>query len=189
MSIGELAAFVSTHLRRNGIPCVLSGGGCVSIYTENRYQSSDLDFIENVSTDRKEIREVLRKIGFLEKNRYFRHPETSFYVEFPSGPLSVGSQPVNKTLTMRFSTGHLSMLSPTDCVKDRLAAYFHWNDLQCLEQARLVSESRKIDLEEIRRWSIAENKRKEFESIRESLAKAPKREKKRSGNQLFKRKK
>jgi hypothetical protein len=175
MSIGELAAFVSTHLRRNGIPCVLSGGGCVSIYTKNRYQSSDLDFIENVSTDRKEIRKVLREIGFLEKNRYFSHPETGFYIEFPSGPLSVGSQPINKTVTMRFSTGQLTLLSPADCVKDRLAAYFHWGDLQCLEQARLVSESRKIDLEEVRRWSITENKRKEFESIRESLTKAPKR--------------
>ncbi len=171
MSIGELAAFVSTHLRNNGIKCILSGGGCVSIYTANRYQSYDLDFIESVSTDRREIKKVLGEIGFLENNRYFKHPETNFFLEFPSGPLSVGCQPVFTTNMLRFSTGQLSLISPTDCVKDRLAAYFHWNDIQCLEQARMVSESKKIDIEEIRRWSKGENKLEEFESICAMLVK------------------
>ena len=44
MSLGELAAFVNTQIKKNGIDCVLTGGACVSIYTENRYQSFDLDF-------------------------------------------------------------------------------------------------------------------------------------------------
>jgi len=34
MSMGELAAFVCSHLHRNNINVVLSGGGCVAIYTE-----------------------------------------------------------------------------------------------------------------------------------------------------------
>ena len=105
------------------------------------------------------------------KNRYFRHPETNYFIEFPSGPLSVGSQPVRKTITMRFQTGRLRLISPTDCVKDRLAAYFHWNDKQSLEQARLVSLSKKIDIEEIIRWSKLENKLEEFEAIRGLLVK------------------
>jgi hypothetical protein len=46
MSIGELAAFISSHLKRNGIDAILSGGSCVSIYSENKYVSLDLDFIE-----------------------------------------------------------------------------------------------------------------------------------------------
>ena len=33
----------------------------------------------------------------------------------------------------------LKLLSPTDCVKDRLAAYYHWNDRQSLEQAILYN--------------------------------------------------
>jgi hypothetical protein len=85
---------------------------------------------------------------------------------------------IKNTATMRFSTGRLSLISPTDCVKDRLAAYFHWNDKQCLEQARLVSESWKIDIEEIRRWSKGENKIEEFESIYEMLVKGRSRRKK-----------
>ena len=32
-------------------------------------------------------------------------------------------------------TGTLLLLSPTDCVKDRLAAYFFWNDRLSLAQA------------------------------------------------------
>lgn len=111
------------------------------------------------------------KSDFSMKNRYFRHPETNYFIEFPSGPLSVGSQPVRKTITMRFQTGRLRLISPTDCVKDRLAAYFHWNDKQSLEQARLVSLSKKIDIEEIIRWSKLENKLEEFEAIRGLLVK------------------
>jgi hypothetical protein len=47
MSLAELAAYVCSHLRKHGIRVVLSGGACVSIYTQNRYQSYDLDFVEN----------------------------------------------------------------------------------------------------------------------------------------------
>lgn len=46
MNIGELAAYVCDHLMKNGMKVTLSGGACVSIYSENRYQSFDLDFIE-----------------------------------------------------------------------------------------------------------------------------------------------
>ena len=50
----------------------------------------------------------------------------------------------------------LKLLSPTDCIKDRLAAYYHWNDIQSLDQAILVAKGNKIDLKEIERWSINE---------------------------------
>ena len=72
MSLGELAAFICTHLRGHGIGCVLTGGGCVSIYTTNRYQSYDLDFVESVPSSRKVIRDALAELGFIEENRYRR---------------------------------------------------------------------------------------------------------------------
>ena len=165
MDLGELAAFVCSHLRQNGVKAVLSGGGCVSIYTENRYQSFDLDFIENVMSGKKHIEQVLLNIGFVSRGRIFEHPDTEFYLDFPAGPLSVGSEPVREIEEMEFSTGKLFLLSPTDCVKDRLAAFYHWNDRQCLDQALLVVEDQEVDLEEIRRWSAAENKLAEFEGI------------------------
>jgi len=45
MILGELAAFVSSHLKQHGINAILSGGACVSIYSSNQYRSetSDID--------------------------------------------------------------------------------------------------------------------------------------------------
>jgi hypothetical protein len=126
MNIAELAAFVSTHLQRHGIDVVLSGGACVAIYSNDAYISLDLDFIEIHFTKRKELRTALAEIGFSEKNRYFCHPETDFFLEFPTGPLAVGSEPVREIHTIVLSTGTLKLISPTDCVKDRMAAYYFW---------------------------------------------------------------
>ncbi len=111
----------------------------------------------------------LRKIGFTEENRYFKHPETELIVEFPAGPLAVGGEPVQDITIMQFATGTLSLLSPTDCVKDRLAAFFHWQDQQTLKQAGLVAQAQDIDLSEIERWSRREGKLKEFQKIRKLL--------------------
>lgn len=44
-TLTELAAIVSDALQRTDIVATLSGGAAVSIYTENRYQSEDLDFV------------------------------------------------------------------------------------------------------------------------------------------------
>ena len=153
MSLGELAAYIATHLRGLGIDVVLSGGSCVSLYSNGKYVSKDLDFIETRFAKPGDIRDAMEGIGFIPKNRYFTHAETEFLVEFPSGPLAVGKEPVGPINEIEFSTGVLRVLSPTDCVKDRLAAYYHWDDLQSLEQAALVASENEIDLDEIARWS------------------------------------
>jgi hypothetical protein len=171
MSIGELAAYVSNHLQKHGIEVVLSGGGCVSIYSSNAYVSLDLDFIDNWFTKRSKLREALSEIGFSEESRYFQHPETQVIIEFPSGPLSVGEEPVKKIINLEFATGTLRIISPTDCIKDRLAAYYHWHDRQCLEQAVLVAQAQDIDLAEIERWSRREGKIREFRQLRKFLRK------------------
>jgi hypothetical protein len=76
---------------------------------------------------------------------------------------------------IKLTTGVLKIVSPTDCVKDRLAAYYHWNDLQCLEQAVLVGHAHPIDLRELRRWSVGEGKGREFSSIESRLGPRPSR--------------
>ncbi len=65
----------------------------------------------------------------------------------------------------------LRLLSPTDCVKDRLAAYYHWNDRSSLEQAVLVCRDQDVDMREVRRWSLNEDKRPEFEVFKALAAK------------------
>lgn len=165
MSAGELAAFIYSHPKEHGIEVVLSGGACVTIYSENKYISQDLDFIESGNTPRRKLKKVLGDIGFVEENRYFKHPETSFFLEFPSGPLAVGREPVKETILLQFSTGALKIISPTDCVKDRLAGYYHWGDRQSLEQAIMVFKNNTVDLCEVERWSKAEGHLVQFQKI------------------------
>jgi len=171
LTVGELAAFICSHLQGHGIDVVLSGGSCVSIFSENRYVSSDLDFIEYHTTKRKKIRAVMAKIGFSEENRYFKHEEVSLIVEFPAGPPAVGNEPVQEIIELKFATGVLRLLSPTDCVKDRLAGYYHWGDQQCLVQAILVAQATEVDLREVARWSRHEGKETEFIRFRQNLEK------------------
>jgi len=175
MSLLELAAFTCSFLNKNDVKCVLSGGACVSIYTHNKYLSYDLDFIENVSTPRKKLKTLLASLGFKEENRYFKHPDTEFYIEFPSGPLSIGSEPVKKINEIKTQTGVLRLLTPTDSVKDRLAAYYFWGDRQALEQAVKVVNDNDIDLKEVRRWSIVENELDKFDKIKKRLKKTSER--------------
>lgn len=171
MTIGEFGAFVASHLRASDIDVVLSGGSCVTLYSSNRYMSFDLDFVGGSGAGGKKIKAVLLDLGFCEKNRYFVHPDSEYYVEFPSGPLAVGDEPVREVVELEFTTGRLRLLSPTDCVKDRLAGYFHWKDLQCLEQAVLVAADNKVDLDEIERWSRHEGMQDEFSLIKGKLDK------------------
>jgi hypothetical protein len=171
MTQAELGAFVQSYLRQKQIEVVLAGGAAVAIYSNNKYVSKDLDLINIYGVNRRKIREAMLEIGFFEQGRYFRHPDSQFFVEFPPGPLAIGEEPVKQIIEKRLSTGTLKLISPTDCVKDRLAAYYHWGDQQSLFQALLVAQQHKIDVEEIRRWSLAEGKRNEFERIEGRLTK------------------
>lgn len=165
----ELAAFVQSHLRLEGIDVVLSGGACVAFYSNYKYVSKDLDLINTYFAKKRDIRDSMEKMGFSEEGRHFVHPDTNFYVEFPPGPLALGEEPIKKVDEIRLSTGTLRIISATDCVKDRLAAYYHWNDLQCLEQACLVALNSKIDLNEVERWSRNEGKLDGFNRFLDDL--------------------
>lgn len=169
MSQAELAAYVQNSLQAEGIQVVLSGGSAVSFYTSAKYVSKDLDLINTSFSRRSKIKTVMEGLGFHEQGRYFIHPETTFFIEFPDGPLSVGEEPVKEISEFELSTGTLRVLSPTDCVKDRLCAFYFWNDLQGLEQALLVTKSQQVDLKEIKRWSRVEGKEKGFKVFTDKL--------------------
>jgi hypothetical protein len=101
----------------------------------------------------------------------FKHPDTEYLVEFPPGPLGIGEEQVSKIVTVKTRMGAVRILSPTDCVKDRLAGYYHWGDRPCLEQAILVAHANAINLDELARWSKREGEAEEFEAIRKRLTK------------------
>ncbi len=170
MSLARLAAVVCDRCRTEGIEVVLSGGACVSIYARNRHQSFDLDFVLLASVSRKKLKAVMGSLGFEEDGRHFKHADTPFLVEFLLPPLSVGQEPVREVCEMRRGNKVLRLLSPTDCVKDRLAAFYHWNDFQSLDQALLVCRAGGVDLAEVERWSIGEGMRSRFLLFKKRLA-------------------
>ena len=170
MSQAELAAFIQSHLLSKGIDVVLSGGAVVAFYTSGKYVSRDLDLVNRFASKRSAIKNAMEEIGFHEVDRHFAHPDTEFFVEFPPGPLSIGEEDNIAVHDLVLETGHLRLLSPTDCVKDRLSWYLHFGDAQALEQALLVAREHHIDLNEIRKWSRAEGKLPEFDAIRRRFA-------------------
>jgi len=152
VGIKKLAAIISEHLQKNGIEAVLVGGACVSIYSDNKYTSYDIDLITSSSI--KTIVPVLEQLGFKNTgSRLFENPQCKFLIDFPAPPVSIGDKPVSEFNYLKTRFGTICLLTPTDCVKDRLAAYFFWNDLQSLDQAVMVAKSNKIYLSEIKRWA------------------------------------
>lgn len=59
MSIEELAGWVCETLENAGITTTLTGGACVTIWSDGHYVSRDLDFVEEGPVPRCQIRNVL----------------------------------------------------------------------------------------------------------------------------------
>ena len=163
-----MAAVISDVLRKNGIEVTLVGGACVSIYAKNKYLSYDLDFITESSL--KKLVPILDELGFKRKDgRLFENPECKFLIDFPVPPIAIGNEPVLEFNSLRTKHGIILLLTPTDCVKDRLAAYFFWGDRQALDQAVLVVRSNKVNLPKVRKWAEREDEIEKFKIFQKKL--------------------
>lgn len=129
ISLKELAGYVSEKLRKRGIETILVGGACVTIYSENRYQSYDLDYI--TYEEMRKVKKALLELGFAAKASYFQHENCQWFVEFISPPAAVGGEPISEFSSVETIYGRIKLLRPVDSVKDRLASYYHWNDKCC----------------------------------------------------------
>lgn len=158
----ELAAIVSEALAAAGIVATLSGGSAVTIYTENRYESEDLDFVTTALLE--DLEPVLEPLGYAHTGSprlsVFEHPDTKWYLEFPPAPLAFGRTYVDATDCELLPTpaGKVRIISATHSVMDRLIAAASWQDAPSLEQAVLVAthQGEKIDWKEIDDWVLAE---------------------------------
>ena len=108
---------------------------------------------------------MLEELGFVNTGgRLFQNPKCKFLIDFPAPPVSIGDGPVFKFNNIKTRLGTIQLLTPTDCVKDRLAAYFFWNDQQSLHQAIIVSKANKINFPDIKKWA---EKQDEMEKYKE----------------------
>lgn len=171
--LAEVATIVCSRLEADGISVVLSGGAAVSIYSENEYESYDLDFIPTGLARR--VDRTMVALGFARKQRHWVHPRSRYWVEFPAGPVAIGEEVIHDFAALRGPAGVLRILHPTECVMDRLTWYFHDADRQCLEQALQVARRHPVDLARIERWAIAERPHgaarfREFRSLLDELS-------------------
>lgn len=166
----ELWRYVAVHLKSKGIDTVLVGGAVVSVYSDGAYKSGDLDFI---LTDFfvKNLKEVMAEIGFLkQKTRHFIHPECDhLFIEFPSGPLEIGDDSEIHPAEFEVEGQKIKILTPTDCVKDRLATYIHFKNRVGLEQAVMVAKKHPISLSKIRDWCLKEKSPEVFQEFKSYL--------------------
>lgn len=170
ITVKELAARISTTLKKHGIDAVLVGGACVTIYSRSKYLSYDLDFVSHAPI--KEITHALKELAFTKRDsRYFVREDCPFFLEFVAPPVALGKEPVTVFENIRTKRGGLLLLTATDCVKDRLAAFYHWNDRQALEQACLVAIAQKVDVREIKKWSAQEGHQEKFSIFSAALKK------------------
>lgn len=155
-SLLEVAALVSEALESAGIIATLSGGGAVSIYTENVYQSYDLDFVTAAMIA--DLTPALEPLGFRHtpgtRFAQFEHPLIEWYLEFPASPLTFGHLEADHgdCAVIDLPVGQLRIITPTQSVMDRLSAAFAWSDPQSREQAILVATSNEIDWQALEAW-------------------------------------
>jgi hypothetical protein len=114
-------------------------------------------------SSREEIAELVSKIGFVKTGRLFKHPECEhLYLDFPAGPVSIGDDYHIKPSEVKKEGVVIKILSPTDCVKDRLASYLYFHAHECLDQAVLVAQKQKVNASEIKRWCEKEGNAQAF---------------------------
>ena len=90
-SLTTVALTVGAVLRRRGITAVLTSGACASLHTGGAYVSNDADFVVRGAVRQVALDSALGELGFQRQGDRYVHPRVSFYVEFPPGPLAIGS--------------------------------------------------------------------------------------------------
>jgi hypothetical protein len=152
---GELAAIVMEALRDalNDNP-VLVGGAVVSIYTEGRYVSNDLDIV--TYRDKKSIRPVMEKLGFVEEGSYWKHESTDLLIQFVNPPVMIGKRHVYRPTKMKTKAGEFATISPLESACDRLAWFLNGEEAALAQCVDLIV-TKKITLRSIEEWLAGED--------------------------------
>ena len=147
---------VGNALRERGIRAVLTGGACATLYSGGTYSSVDADFVLVGETELATLDETMNALGFRRERDRYVHAKSAFFVEFLPGPLAIGHDDQIRPTTRRAGGAATLLLSPSDSCRDRLAAFYHWNDRQSLAVAVQIAARNRIRWSVLSRWSAAE---------------------------------
>jgi hypothetical protein len=160
-SLNDACFEVSAALERHGIHAVLTGGSAATVYAPEYYTSLDADFVLTNFHGRKELDAALAEIGYVPSHTVgmYEHGRSAFTLDFPKGPLAVGGDYIHETVVLEKESLRLRILTVTDCVRDRLSAFYHWGDFTALKAAVGVAKKHrdKVDFERIRVWTKRES--------------------------------
>lgn len=160
-SLEDVCFEVSSALDRHSIVGVLTGGSAATVYAPDVYMSYDADFVLTSYPERQRLEKAVGEIGYVPSAcpGMYEHPKTVYTLDFPSGPLSVGGDYVHETTTLERDGLRLRILTVTDCVRDRLAGFYYWNDYTSLNAAVGVARAHRdrIDFDRLREWTERES--------------------------------
>jgi hypothetical protein len=155
-SLADVAIAVGDALRRAGIRAVLTGGAYANLYSGGAYQSADADFVLGSPCTTEELDRALAPLGFRRDRDHYVHPDLPFFVEFPVGPLGIGDDFGIRPVWRRRRAARTLALSATDACRDRLAAFYHWNDRHSLAAAAAIAARNRVAFGKVREWSRRE---------------------------------
>jgi len=173
VSLRALAARISSKLDEHGISAVLCGGSCVTIYAGGRYATRDFDFVLSGSYPDRDVAAALAELGYRPDpsvSGAFTNPDEEMIVDIRPAPPSLGGEPIGEPAVLGAGRFRLVLLSPTDCVKDRLTHFYYYQDRQGCEQAALVCLAQRVNMREVGRWSRAEGQASGFAEFRRALS-------------------
>jgi hypothetical protein len=168
-SLETVAFAVGDALRRHGVAAVMTGGACATWFSGGDYQSSGVDFVTEGDPQRRVVDEALSELGFRRDRDRYVHSKLPYVVEFPAGPLAIGADHDIRPVQITAAGIRIRSLSATDACRDRLAAFYHWNDRQSLEVALAIARRHKLDFRKIRAWSESEGRREKYDRFRAAL--------------------
>jgi Nucleotidyl transferase of unknown function (DUF2204) len=158
----ELAAIVAQHLQQRGVDVVLVGGLAVEIYAENLYLTKDIDMVNTNYLRPSQLHKIMGELGFHKLGRVYVHATTVITVEFPPGPLAIGRNLIKNTTVVQVANGAIPILYAIDVVKDRIAAFIHWQDKQSLVQAMSIMLKHGLKPEELKIFCESEGDESSF---------------------------
>jgi hypothetical protein len=160
-TLADVCYAVAGALAGTRIEAVLCGGSAATMYAPQSYFSYDADFVLDNDDDLNTVAAALSTIGLKRegRSRIFSHPTCRFTVDFPKGPLGIGNEYVRDVSLMQRGGVTLRIVTRTDCIRDRLAHYYYWNDQGALEAAIAVAkvDPKDTNLQLIRDWTERED--------------------------------
>lgn len=171
-TLADAAVLVGDALRRAGVRAVLTGGACASLHSAGAVTSADVDFVLLAPSTTETLDEALAPLGFRRRGDRYVHDATSFFVEFPRGPLGIGEDFRVRPVWRARRGARTLALSATDSCRDRLAAFYHWSDRQSLASAVAIARRGGVTISKVRAWSRREGHETGYAVFASELARA-----------------